>query len=174
MKKALFLFLSSVMFLSCDDENGQINQLKDDFSVLGKRMSSDIVVAFEKDVKNSNIDLEIKNWEKALNKQDFDKVETYQNSIVGILNSFYEKYKKESVEDYVKLLHEIEAKVLGTHDKDPCTRNKNGTIYLDACTFWQKVSFFISFSCSGLPVDTKSQQESYMNCLQSTVCKKCK
>jgi Zn-dependent M32 family carboxypeptidase len=113
MKKALFLFLSSVMFLSCDDENGQINQLKDDFSVLGKGMSSDIVVAFEKDVKDSNIDLEIKNWEKALNKQDFDKVETYQNSIVGILNSFYEKYKKESVEDYVKLLHEIEAKVLG-------------------------------------------------------------
>lgn len=169
-----FLLIFSLTIFSCDSEKEQITKLKDDFSNARKGMSYDVIATFEKDVMASNFDLEIKNWKVALDKQNFVEVERHQESIDKTLKTFYENYKEENVEEYVKILHEIEVRALGTHDGNPCTRNKDSTIYLDACTFWGKVRFYMNFSCSGLPKDKPSQQEVYLNCLQSTICEICK
>lgn len=171
----IFFFLTlTFALLSCNNETEGIPASKDNFGIASRGISLDEVKVFEADVKEGSLYSEMKSWKTALDKLDFSNVEKHQKSIDKTLNDLYDKYKKENVEEYVQILHEIEVEELGTHDGNPCTRNRNGTVYLGACTFWQKVSYFMNFSCSGLPKETNREIEAYMNCLQSIACRTCK
>ena len=172
--KTLFLLGALSLTISCNNETDETTQSKETLEIVSKKILDDSIKDFEVDAKASNLDPEIKNWKEAVDKQDFVSAEKHQSAIDKTLNELYDKYKKEKVEEYIQILHEIEMEGLGTHDGDPCTRNRNGTIYLGACSFWQKVSLFMSFRCSGLPRDTPAQIESYHDCLQSNICNTCK
>jgi len=172
--KTLFLLGALSLTISCNNETDETTQSKETLEIVSKKILDDSIKDFEVDAKAGNLDLEIKNWKVAVDKHDFVNADKHQSAIDKTLNELYEKYKKEKVEEYIQILHEIEMEGLGTHDGDPCTRNRDTSIYLGACSFWQKVTYFMDFSCSGMPKETNSQIESYLNCLQSIACRICK
>lgn len=178
--KKVFMFLALLVgFVSCNSEvesmqNGTVGneELVNKQTVYGDTLDP-IIFEFEADVLESNLQIEMTNWETTLDNRDFEGLTTYQNSINVIFNGLYEKYGHAEVIGYIEILDSIEVK--GEHDGSPCTRNENGTIYLGACSFWGKVKFYLSFKCSGLGeiAETEEQINEYFDCLQGNICDIC-
>lgn len=167
------LFILSILIISCNNETEESVSKSSNEQMLQREVADPTILAFEAEVKESNLEQEMKDWKIAVDNKDFTKLAEHKNSIENIFDNLYTKYGKDNVIEYVEILKNEENKALGTHDGSACTRNLDGTIYTGACSFWENVQFFFSLACSGMPTNTEAQINSYFNCLQKDICKIC-
>lgn len=170
---SLFILISIMISCNNDLESKENSSKTINEQMFLREVTNPNVLEFETDVKNSNLEKEMKDWKTAADEKDFAKLVEQKDLINGIFNTLYSKYGEEKVKEYVQILINEENKALGTHDGSACTRNLDGTIYTGACSFWENVQFFFSLACSGMPTGNSSQINAYYNCLQADICKIC-
>lgn len=172
MKKLFLLGMMVTWILSCGNDTETSVEDSKEQVIAGKGVDPR-VFDFEADVKNSSLELEMINWKAALDKRNLAEVKVIENSINRIFDGFYVKYGKVEVIGYIEFLRDFEVK--GEHDGSPCTRNRDGSIYTGACSFWEKILVALSAKCSGLGAiaETEKQIDDYFNCLQGNICDTC-
>lgn len=178
MKKVFVILTLSIGLVSCNSEVESVdNGTVASETVASKQNIRDtldpIILEFEAEVLDSNLQTEMTNWKIALDERDFVRSVTHENSIKVLFDGFNDKYGQVEVIGYIEILKDLEVK--GEHDGSPCTRNLNGTIYTGACSFWEKVLLALSFKCSGLGqiAETEEQINEYFDCLQGNICDTC-
>lgn len=166
----LLILLFVFIFNSCNTEQDEIIEREENrvsFSNFNLSELEEFETAiYESDLVNLGVSLE-----NSIADRDIEKLALVENSISAVRSDLIDNFGEENINSYLLTLAENETD--GEHDGSPCTRNEDGSIYLGACSFWEKVSFFLSLECVGLSTDTTEEIEEKFNCYQTNICGIC-
>lgn len=173
-------FIFSISSCSNSDEQESVSDIT---SVVNKpelksaqsdRTSSEELENFENDEDLRIIISKIPDYKNALEADNIQQVNLILNDIVASAINLKNKYGEDQMDIYFEELIANEGKFFGTHDKDKCTRNLNGTTYWDQCSFWEEVAATLSaaINCptsNGGPFNDNQ----YYICVQAAICRNC-
>lgn len=186
------LLVSATSFIGCSDDNQQTankeqNTTQQNVQHAARpvaRYTDAEVTAFKNLLLEYHLDNLSNQWLDAVKDSDFENAMTLQVNIKSKVDAVKIRWNNENFEDMVIYIGEIEKIPAGSHDGNPCTRNRDGSTYDGTCTWLGKLVVAIkALPCQGYldnaygpGVDTDTRkylEDQFGACVQDKICSTC-